>query len=425
MDRSPALAAAFAAADRLDWVQVRHCLADLADGDRTPADLLALSLLALADDDLESARSIASLMNLEQSVPALLTLLNNPEPDPEAQWFGLQLLAKCPPALAVGELASYLETAPETEMAEGAVQALVQFGSEAIAQLKLLLRIPARKLSAISALARIRHSLTIEPLLTVAQDPDPVAQEIAVEALSSFHDSRIPPLLLEKLTNCHPPIRQAAVVGLGLRSDLAITWGLVERLAPLLQDPEPAVAIAAATALGRMDSDEAVAALTSIETEWHGELGLQLLRSLGWLNRSTAVAALEKILATRPVESGAIEAIRALGQQQANADRASAVLMNYLVGIPAVFGVRSKQEIATALGNLQGSKLVEHFVLLLGDPDPPVRWRAIYCLQQQGLAVRSRLQALATQPDLAPELQASLAECLQGWSLSNAGNLSC
>jgi HEAT repeat protein len=427
MDKSPALRSAFAAAEVSDWSQVRHCLADLAEADRPTADLLALSLLALEDDDLASARSIAGLLNFELAVPDLLALLNEADTNPEQQWFCLQLLGECPPALAVAELASYLETAPDAEMVERSVQALVKFGAEAIDQLKILLTIPAHKMSAISALASIRHSQTIEPLLAVAMDPDPVARLIAVEALSSFHDQRIPPLLLERLTDPHGPIRQAAVVGLGMRSDLAISMGLVAHLEPLLRDPELPVAIAAATALGRMDRDDAVAALTSFQPEWPGELGLQILRSLGWLNRSRSVGSaesavidgLEKVLATRPLEPAAIEAIRALGQQQAHPDRASTVLMDHYARIPAVLGVRSKQEIATALGNLQSSKLVEHLVQLLGDPDAPVRWQAIYCLQQGGLAVRSRLQELAMDSNHSPELQASLEECLKNWPISN------
>jgi HEAT repeat protein len=176
-----------------------------------------------------------------------------------------------------------------------------------------------------------------------------------------------------------------------------------------------------------MDTDDAVAALISCQPEWHGELGLQILRSLGWLNRSRSVGSaesaaidgLEKVLATRPLEPAAIEAIRALGQQQAHPDRASTVLMEHYARVPAVLGVRSKQEIATALGNLQSSKLVEHFVQLLGDPDAPVRWQAIYCLQQGGVEVRSRLQELAVESNYSPELQASLDECLKNWPLSN------
>jgi HEAT repeat protein len=420
MDKSAALLSAFAAAKIFDWSQVRHCLAELPEEDRPMEDLMALSLLALDNDDLDSARSIAGFLNFEQAVPTLLDLVSAPDTSPEEQWFCLQLLTKCPPALAVTKLAGYLETAPDSEMAEWAVQALVKFGVEAIEQLKLLLTIPAHKMSAISALASIRHSQAIEPLLSMAGDPNPVAQAIAVEALSSFHDQRIPPLLMEKLTNSHSTVRQVAVVGLGLRSDLVTSMGLVELIEPLLGDSEPKVAIAAATALGRMNTDDAVAALTNIlPPEWHGQLGLQILRSLGWLNRSVAIDALEEVLATRPLEPAAIEAIRALGQQQAHPDRASIALMHHYARIPVVLGVRSKQEVAMALGNLRGSNLVEHLVQLLGDADAPVRWQAIYCLQQQGLAVRSRIQKLALNSNHSPELQASLEECLKNWPVSN------
>jgi HEAT repeat protein len=420
MDESLAFDRVYAAADRADWGQVWSCLQELPGSEPAPEALLNLSLRALADDDLENARSIAKLLlaRADRAIPSLLALLCNPSTPPEERWFGIQLLGSCPAALAVVELAACLETARDPEMAEQMVQALVQFGLAAIEQLTPLLAIPERKMSALVALARIRHSQTIEPLLSISTDPDPLARAIAIEALSSFHDQRIPVLLLEKLTDGDGAVRRAAVVGLGLRSDLAVSLSLEARLGLLLWDPDPTVAIAAATALGRMDRDEAIAALTKIQPDWESELGLQILRSLGWLNRWGSIEALQKILALlSPNEISVITAIRALGQQQAHPDRASAVLMTYLNHWSGDLAIRPKQEIATALGNLRGSKLVEYLVQLLADRHAPVRWQAIYCLQQQGAAAQSQLQKLSAAASLSPELQASLQQCLENWPM--------
>jgi HEAT repeat protein len=301
-------------------------------------------------------------------------------------------------------------------MVEQAAYALVQFGLEAIEQLTPLLAIPERKMSALTALARIRHSHTIEPLLPISADPDPVAREIAVEALSSFHDHRIPPLLLEKLTDSAGAVRRAAVIGLGLRSDLASALPIVAQVGLLLEDPEPTVTIAAATTLGRMNQEESISALTKIQPDWASELGLQVLRSLGWLNRLGSIEALQKILATQPLsETAIITAIRSLGQHQAYPDQASAVLIDSLNRLSPGLAIRPKQEIATALGNLRGSQLVGSLVQLMGDSDAPVRWQAIYCLQQQGEETRSHLVNLAEDNNLSVDLKASLQQCLESW----------
>jgi HEAT repeat protein len=418
MDKSPALERAYAAADRSNWSQVLSCLQKTCAEEPAPEALLELSLLALADDDLENARSIAKLLTAtaEQAAPILLTLLRNPNTAPEERWFGVQLIGNCPATMVVRELASCLETAQDPEMVEQAVYALVQFGLEAIEQLTPLLAIPECKMSALNALARIRHSHTIEPLLSIASDSDPVVREIAVEALSSFHDRRIPPLLMEKLTDSAGAVRRAAVVGLGLRSDLASVLPIVSQIGLLLEDPEPTVTIAAATALGRMDREESISALTKIQPDWQSELGLQVLRSLGWLDRLGSIEALQKILVTLPLsETAIITTIRSLGQHQAYPDQASAVMIDYLNRLPPDLEIRLKQEIATALGNLRGSQLVGALVQLMGDAEAPVRWQAIYCLQQQGTEARSHLLKLSEDNNLPVDLQASIQECLENW----------
>jgi HEAT repeat protein len=418
MDKSPALEKAYAAADRSNWSQVFSCLQEISAEESAPEALLELSLLALTDDDLENAWAIAKLLTAkaEQAGPILLTLLRNPNTTPEERWFGVQLIGNCPATMVVKELASCLETAQDPEMVEQAVYALVQFGLEAIEQLTPLLAIPERKMSALTALARIRHSHTIKPLLPISADPDPVAREIAVEALSSFHDHRIPPLLLEKLTDPAGAVRRAAVIGLGLRSDLASALPIVAQVGLLLEDPEPTVTIAAATTLGRMNQEESISALTKIQPDWASELGLQVLRSLGWLDRLGSIEALQKILAAQPLsETAIITAIRSLGQHQAYPDQASAVLIDLLNRLPPGLAIRPKQEIATALGNLRGSQLVGSLVQLMGDADAPVRWQAIYCLQQQGEETRSHLVKLSEDNNLSVDLKASLQQCLESW----------
>jgi HEAT repeat protein len=145
-----------------------------------------------------------------------------------------------------------------------AATALSSLGDSAIEALASLLSEPDSRLLATTALSQIRRPEIITPLLGVVDDPQVAVRSMAIEALSSFHDSRIPPVLLKALKDHAAVVRKEAVIGLGLRSDLREELDLLNQLKPLLYDFNPDVCQQAAIALGRMGTDEAADALFKV-----------------------------------------------------------------------------------------------------------------------------------------------------------------
>jgi HEAT repeat protein len=55
----------------------------------------------------------------------------------------------------------------------------------------------------------------VPALLQVVDDANPQVRTYAIEALGSFHDPRIPPLLLNALQDTHATVRKEALAALG------------------------------------------------------------------------------------------------------------------------------------------------------------------------------------------------------------------
>ena len=283
-------------------------------------------------------------------------MLQDDSLEPEVQWLVGKVLGEFrSPLVAVG-LASCLLQKPDSELAEIALRALIQMGDVAIAQLTALLF--TNKLAAVTALAQIRHSPTIAPLLTVVDDPDPQIRYLAIEALSSFHNAKVPPILIQKLTDVSAVVRRAAVTGLGLRADLHRELQLVPKIQLLLLDLNLDVCIATAIALGRFGDEGAAQALFNCyqQPACPESLQKQIVRCLGWIDRPFAIQCLETILATAPL-SLMPEVIRAFGQSQDL--RTVKILTDYLQILPPDYPVQIKQEIACNLGNFPKTVAVE------------------------------------------------------------------
>jgi HEAT repeat protein len=321
----------------------------------------------------------------------------------------------------VKELASYLveiEANPDPDMTELVVRTLVQFGAGAIDSLTQLLTQPPHRLAALMALSRIRHSQIIPVLLTLVDDPDPAVRAIVLEALSSFHDRQIPPLLIQKLTDESPPVRRIAAQGLGLRPELDDELQLVLHLKPLLTDSDPAVAIGAATSIGRTNNPNAASALFERQAAADCPLALQIqiIQSLGWIDRPEAIDFLQKILKTLPPESeAAIVSVRAIAQQRSSPALAAQIFQDYLQHLPATGTLRLKQELAIACGNFGGTELVDSLIQLLADDEAPVRWQASYCLKQGGEPIRFYLVNLLKDTQLSANRQTAVRDCLSAW----------
>jgi HEAT repeat protein len=416
------LASAHLAADRGDWEEVSNYLLAIDPALHEP-EIIDLSLRVLTQGDFQDSWQVAKVLPKlgDAVIQPLLAILQNADLEPAAYWFAGRILGGSTSPTVVEAMIDRLSQNPPPEIAEILLQVLTDMGTPAIQRLNELLEVPARRLAAVTALAQIRHSQTIEPLLSVVADPDPIVREQAIEALSSFHDARIPPLLITALTDSASPVRRVAVIGLGMRPELAVDLQLVDRLQPLLLDLSLDVCMATAAAMGRLGNEAAAHAL------WHCyqqntcpvDLGRQIGRALGGIDQELTVGYLQQILWSGDLET-ALVALRALDSSAcAIGDRlqdqqslVAKILGDYLQNPPANDAARIRQEIAAVLGNMPNSLAVEKIGLLLADPDDRVRWQAIYCLKQRGDKVLELLEQLAQSTDTPVVVTAAIRQYL-------------
>jgi HEAT repeat protein len=409
------LVPAQAAAAAQDWSLVNTCLAELslATANATEqSQILELALPVLSSEDFQDGWAVTKILPAlgDIAIEPLLKMLQNDEIEPEVQWLVGKVLGEFRSPLVATGLATCLLQNPDSELAEIALRALIQLGDVAIEQLTVLLQ--TNKLAAITALAQIRHSPTIPPLLTVVDDPDPQIRYVAIEALSSFHDAQVPPLLIQKLIDVSAAVRRAAVTGLGLRADLYVELQLVTKIQPLLLDLNLGVCIAAAIALGRFGDELSAQALFDCyqQSTCLEPLQKQIVRCLGWIDRPWALQYLENILATASLTL-IPEVIRALGQCRDL--HAVKILTEYLRILPSDYPAPIKQEIACSLGNFPKTVAVEEVIKLLADQSEAVRWHAVYCLRQFDQTVISeRLQQWQLSASSDPLLLAGIKQFL-------------
>jgi HEAT repeat protein len=399
-----------------DWSAVSNALAEISVGRATAseqAQVLDLALQVLVAGGFQDSWQVAKVLPTlgSISIEPLLLLLQGDELEPDVQWLLGRILSEFKSDLVAASLAQCLLQDPDTERAEIALHALIQMGQVAIDRLTLLL--DTNKLAAVTALAQIRHSQTIIPLLTVVDDPDPQIRCLAIEALSSFHDSRIPPLLIQHLTDVAAAVRRVAVTGLGLRTDLYPALPLVQLLQPGLLDLNLDVCRATAIALGRIGDESAAAVLFHCyqQPTCPEPLRQQIVRCLGWIDRPFSLHYLQVILTDSDQLAIGSEIVRALGQSQQSL--ALSILTSYLRTIPTHYPNTIKQEIALSLGNFGKTAAVEGIINLLADPSEQVRWHVIYCLEQfDPVVVDQQLQILQRSEGTSTNLLAGITQYL-------------
>jgi HEAT repeat protein len=355
-------------------------LQDLAIAQLDAIDLdrvINLALTILIQGDFEQQWEIAKIFPKlgEGVIPPLLALTTDSDQEIEDRWFGARILGEFPDPEVVSALIALIHQDQDPELTAIATGALTKIGMPAIAAITQLLGTPDRRI-AIMILAQIRHSLTIEPLLQVIDDPDPQLQTIIVEALGSFHDQRIPPLLILKLTDVTASVRQAAVVALCLRGNLVTELNLLQQLRPLLFDLDLAVCKATALGLARLPDPEVVVTLNEvlIDARTPTELKSAVILSLGWIGTKSAIDTLMTALPRISVDL-IPEIFSSISKTERECVYASRQLIVYLQSLPMADPHLEivKQSIATALGNLGNLDAVPHLVKLLDDPDDRLR----------------------------------------------------
>jgi HEAT repeat protein len=377
---------ASAAAERGIWSIVIDCLQNLslAQIDRNHR-VLDLALQVLAQGDFEQQWEIAKIVPKlgEIAIQPLIDIINDPDIDLEDRWFGARILGEFDRPQVVTALIALIQQNQEPELTAIAIGALTKIGTPAIAALTEILATPAaaaQRGMAVRILAQIRHSQTIEPLIQAIDDPDPQLRTLIVEALGSFHDARIPPLLLARLTDVAASVRKAAVIALSLRGDLATQLNLSQHLRPLLFDLDLAVCEATALGLARLPDPSVVALLAAVLISPHtpNQLKSPVILALGWIGSRAAIDSTITALAHTSTDL-IPEIISSISKTEQERVYASQQLVNYLYSldrsVPHLAIV--KQEIAAALGNLGNIDTVPALVKLLSDPDDRVRLHAI------------------------------------------------
>jgi HEAT repeat protein len=378
---------AIVAADNGMWSIVIDCLQEV-PLDRIKANerVLDLALQLLLQGDLEQQWTIAKIIPKvgEIALQPLLEIVNDPDIDLEDRWAAVRILGAFSQPQSIEALVFLIQQDEDPELTAIATGALAQIGTPAISAVTELL-VPDGSGSssqialAVGILARIRHSQTIEPLLQLVDDPDPQIRSLVIEALGSFHDPRIPPLLISKLTDVSASTRTAAVVALCLRGDLATELNLLDRLQPLLFDLNLEVCEATARGLARVNDPGVVPVLAKVlgSQQTPDRLKAAVILAIGWIGTQPAIDTLIAALAT--TAPFAPELIIAIGKTECDRTYASQQLVTYLrsshiTTTPLQSIV--KQQIATALGNLGNLATVPDLEQLLTDPDDRVRLHA-------------------------------------------------
>jgi HEAT repeat protein len=437
------------AAQQGDWPRLNQVLSQVLSGDGSSVLInhlspkeresyleLALQLLRWGDfQDCWELTSVFSAFGSIAIVP-LLSLLQDNTAEWETHWSVIRILGALNHPDVVAPLIQMLaEVGPDSgddEIGSVLMEALVHLGSLTIAPLQELLNDAKTRFAAVQVLAHIRSVATIEPLMSVVQDADERIRVIAVEALSSFHEPQIPLVLVQALRDPTASVRQAAIAGLGFRSDLSASFNLVQHLTVGLSDPVLEVCRQAAIALGRLGNDDAIFALANHLQIPNLPVILQteIVRTLGWVDTATALETLRQILNTSQtisLSSTSIqEILSALGRTttpQRQVQAAQILLQLLQMQHPCLIVPEHRQQIALSLGQLGYAPSLDALVQLLADPEPSVRLHVVAALKQ--LAPQQAYQTLKTlsqTPLLPAALQAGIQAALQEWTFAPRSN---
>ena len=444
-----------AAADRQNWPLLVECLQQVtAKGSQQPEQhileqAVSLAIQALESGDFQDRWEIAKVLpNLGNgAIAPLIAQLEDEDADTEPRWFAARILGKfdCPEVIPA--LVKLIENSDE-ELSQIAAETLANFGTTAIESLATLLQQEDSRQFATAALAQIRRPEIIAPLLSVVKDSQVAVRVAAIEALSSFHDSRIPPILVGALTDVATAVRKEAVRALGVRAYLDAELDLVKLLKPLLWDIRLEVCQEAAIAIGRLNTDAGAAALFELlrSPTTPVQLQIETVRALGWIETPAVLAYLQIALIGRSainakfgeltntnqllttdenlqkyhIESAVCqEIVTVLGRVEKPELKAKAaeIAIDLLKSNhPAVESVEIKQSLALALGQLGDMRALDVLIQLLADADNSVKLHSLSALKQLDAGeVRQKLAGLVKQESLEPGLKQGIAIALQEW----------
>jgi HEAT repeat protein len=357
---------------------------------------LEIALEILQQGDFQQRWDVAKLFLKfgDMAIAPLIAMLNNEREDIEARWFAARILSDFDRPACIVALVELLHKSEEEELLSVAAQSLANIGNNATLALKELLSRSETRLLAVKALAQIRRSDIIEPLLQVVNDTNAETRAIAIEALGSFHDERILPVLLTALKDIAASVRKEAAIALGMRAALDERDLLIESLQPLLYDFNLEVCQQTAMALGRMKSDEAAKALFSVleSSITPVPLKLTLVMALSWIETPRSLTYLQTGLSWD--DTAVRQAIiTGLGRQELSALKiqASQILIDfYHSQAPINWEPQIKQSLAMALGELGQSTAIPLLSQFSQEENYSVKLHAIAALKKFPKSVYSQ-----------------------------------
>ncbi|OYE05857.1 HEAT repeat domain-containing protein [Nostoc sp. 'Peltigera membranacea cyanobiont' 232] len=381
---------------------------------------LTLSILEVGDfqQRWEITKVLTNLGNI--AIPPLIEILEDEDAEEELRWYAARTLGEFQQPEAIAPLVELLKTDEDEELKAIAATALGQMGTVAIAAFSELLLDEDTRLVAVRSLSCIPQTETITPLLSVVQDSQAIIRTAAIEALSSFHDERVAPILLNALDDIAATVRRAAVLGLGFRPDLREALDLVTRFQLKLYDFNLDVCCAAAVSLSRMGCDEAAKHLFDllISPQTPIKLQLETIRALSWMETPSSLEYLQIAFTQCTSETLWQEIVTVLGRvQKPQTTQAAEILLQILQSQHLAIEIVSvKSAIALSLGQLGEIQAIEPLIWLLADSNVSVRLHAIAALKNlDGEAAHQKLQQLANNAALTPDLQQGIAIALAEW----------
>ncbi|NEQ69729.1 MAG: HEAT repeat domain-containing protein [Symploca sp. SIO2D2] len=353
----------------------------------------------------------------KRSIAPLIAIVENEAADLDVRWFAGRILGEFDDPLVVISLVELLQSAEDEDLAQMAAQALSNIGSSAITALSSLLEEEESRYLAVQTLAHIRRPETIAPLLTVVHDPLPSIRSTAIEALISFRDHRILPVILGALQDPAAAVRKEAVIGLGLRGPTLPESEVVNYLKPLLYDFNSEVCQQAAIALGRLGTDKAAEVLFPVIKSPATPISLKIefVRALSWVQTPVALEYLQQALTGAPSEV-CQEIITVLGRIEIAQLKSQATQIMIEFFASEKFSVKPsfKLALAMSLGQLGEAQGLETLIKLLEEPDLTVRLHAIAALKNIPSA-HTRLLQYEADENLSLTLQQGIAIALAEW----------
>jgi HEAT repeat protein len=419
------------AADRQNWPLLVECLQQVTAKEGKLQDqhileqAVSLAIEALEWGDFQDRWEIAKVLpNLGNgAIAPLISILEDEDADTEQRWFTARILGKFDRPEVIQALVELVKNSDE-ELSQIAAETLGNFGPRAIESLATLLLQEDSRQFATAALAQIRRTETIAPLLSVVGDSQVAVRAHAIEALSSFRDSRIPPVLVAALKDPATAVRKEAVRALGVRAYLDAELDLVNLLKPLLSDIRLEVCQQAAIAIGRLKTDAAAATLFELLRSplTPVELQIETVRALSWSETAAALEYLQQTLiadfnnTNSPVCQEIVTVLGRVEKPELKA-KAAEIMMDLLkTGHPAVESVEIKQSLALGLGQLGDRRALDVLIQMLADADTSVRLHCMAALKQLGAAeAKQQLESLVKQESLEPKLKQGIAIALQEW----------